>query len=131
MAVWVYAPGYSGEGNPYHCNDCISSPDNLGCSCNWNYSNNVTDPELPEGIEGKDWRWVINNENEHEGISKITKEDGIWQSLDERGRPWPCAEYMYDKDGFDTDTIFNRVKLAFKLWWERHICATVPPDKDF
>jgi hypothetical protein len=37
-------------------------------------------------------------------MGKITKDDGVWQYLDERGRPYPCVEYDYDKDGFfETD----------------------------
>jgi len=42
---------------------------------------------------------------EHPGdehVDKITKEDdGYWQYLDERGRPYPCAEYDYDEDGYE------------------------------
>ena len=102
IAVWVYMPGYSDGGNPYSCDDCISSINDVGCSCNWRYSKHqdVYD-EQPEGIEGKDWRWVIHEGNEY--MNKITKEEGIWQKLDERGRPWPCGEYDYDKDGFDIE----------------------------
>ena len=103
MAVWVYLPGYSGGGNPYSCDDCvISEDDNIGCSCNWNYAKDQEGLpfDLPEGVEGKDWRWV---EHEGEYMDKITKEDGYWINLDERGRPHPCCEYMYDEDGFDID----------------------------
>jgi len=104
-AVWLYAPGFSNGDNPYFCDDCVSSPDDVGCSCNWRhmdvnaYDPPLENPELPEGIEGKDWRWVEFEGNEY--IPKITKNDGIWQFLDEKGRPNPCAEYFYDEDGFD------------------------------
>lgn len=104
-AVWVYTPGYSGGANPYSCDDCIIDPDNkIGCSCNWRYAGEQEGLpiDLPEGVEGKDWVWV-----EHPGddyITKITKEDDkLWQYLDERGRPYPCAEYWYDEDGFELD----------------------------
>ncbi len=107
MAVWVYAPGFSGGGNPYLCDDCISSPEDIGCSCNWRYFDvnayhpPLDNPELPEGEEGKDWRWV-----EHPGddyMPKITKDDKIWVYLDDKGRPYPCAEYWYEEDGWEID----------------------------
>ena len=143
-AVWVYMPRYSDGSNPYSCDDCISSPEDIGCSCNWHYGlpQEGLPIDEPEGIEGKDWRWV-----EHEGdeyIDKITKEeDGYWQYLDERGRPYPCAEYEYDEDGFPEYTwlgdklmsldmwfyFFKRkIKNRFKRWWDKHIVAPVPKD---
>ena len=94
----MYATGTSSEGSPYFCDDCISSPEDLGCSCNWNY---VADDELPEGEEGKDWRWVEYEGSEY--MEKITKEEKVWVYLDEKGRPSPCAEYFYDEDGFEMD----------------------------
>jgi hypothetical protein len=139
IAVWWYMPGYSGKGNPYHCDGCISSPENIGCSCNFRYTKDTEHGEQPEGIEGKDWRWVI-----HEGDNywrKMTKEDGIWQKLDDRGRPRPCAEYDYSKNGYDIPTWWNilkvnlifkwwGIKISVKEWWERHISAEVPPDQE-
>jgi hypothetical protein len=103
MAVWVYAPGFSGGDNPYFCDDCISSTEDLGCSCNWHYSKHSDEDftEQPEGIEGKDWRWV-----EHPGddyMGEITKDEGIWVRLDEKGRPYPCAEYWYEEDGWEIE----------------------------
>ena len=105
IAVYVYMPGFSGGGNPYFCEDCITSPNDIGCSCNWHHTDinayhpPIDNPELPEGVEGKDWRWVEHPGDEY--MKKITKEDGVWQYLDEQGRPYPCVEYFYDKDGFD------------------------------
>ena len=105
MALWVYAHGFSSGGNPYFCDDCISSPDDIGCSCNWHhvdintYHPPLDEPEIPEGVEGVDWRWVEHPCDEY--MDKITKESGVWQSLDERGRPYPCVEYDYSEDGFD------------------------------
>lgn len=105
VAVWLYMPGYSGGGNPFSCDDCISSVDDIGCSCNWHYTDvnayhpPLENPELPEGVEDKDWRWVKHPGDEH--MDKITKESGIWQNLDDRGRPHPCVEYDYSEDGYD------------------------------
>ena len=101
VAVWLYMPGYSGGGNPYHCDDCISSPEDEGCSCNHNHGN-----ELPEGIEGKDWRWVDQERN-------------CWINLDERGRPHPCVEYDYDADGYDVPTMFSKITDA--IWWKWYL----------
>lgn len=95
IAVWLYMPGYSGGGNPYHCDDCISSPEDEGCSCNYNHGD-----ELPEGIEGKDWRW-------------IDQETNRWIKLDEKGRPYPCIEYDYDAKGYKIPTIFDKIKFNF------------------
>jgi hypothetical protein len=36
-------------------------------------------------------------------MSKITLEDKIWVYLDSKGRPNPCAEWMYDEDGFEEE----------------------------
>lgn len=100
ISVWCYMPGYSGGGNPYVCDDCVSSPNDVGCSCNWHYSKGE-EIDKPEGIENVHWRWVEHPGNEH--LIEIKKEEGIWVKLDKKGRPHPCAEYTYDEDGFDTN----------------------------
>jgi hypothetical protein len=82
-ATWIYMPGYPEGDNPYSCDDCVPRR----CSCIHNYLE--MDPEhLPEGIEGKDWKWV---------------EPGVWTYIDEQGREYPCAEYNYSEDGFDIE----------------------------
>ena len=96
-----------------------------------------------EGVEGKDWRWVVNEANEYMG--EITKEDGYWISLDERGRPYPCVEYEYDEYGFDTYTWLGdklltldiwfyffkiRTKSKIKGWWNKHIAKQIHEDKE-
>lgn len=140
MAQWIYMPGFSGGANPYFCDDCVSSVDDIGCSCCWNSAleQEGLPQDLPEGIEGKDWRWVENEENEFMG--EITKEDGYWIELDERGRPYPCVEFEYDEDGFDKYTWlglkvesfrnkwfwFKRnTSRKFKAWWERHVVQEI------
>lgn len=144
MATYLYMPGYSNKANPYICDDCISSPNDIGCSCNFHYANGEY-AEQPEGVEGKDWRWVTHEGNDH--MVKITKEDGIWVHLDERGRPYACVEYDYSEEGYDELTIWEKIKYSDSLswikrkyyqlkwkskgWWERHICAEIPPDQDF
>ena len=142
MAVWLYMPGYSGGGNPFSCDECVVSPeDKNGCSCNWNYAKpqDGLPTDLPEGIEGKDWRWVVSEEDE--GMGVITKEDGYWVNLDEKGRPYPCVEYEYSEEGFDVPTIWSELKFkiwwwshsfksSVKRWWKRHIVDEVPQDLD-
>lgn len=142
MAVWLYMPGYSGGGNPYSCDECVMSPENKnGCSCNWNYAKpqEGLPTDLPEGIEGKDWRWVVSKEDEGMGI--LTKEDGYWINLDEKGRPYPCVEYEYSEEGFDVPTIWSNMKWKiswnwflfkenFKRWWKRHIIDEAPENLD-
>lgn len=144
-AKWVYMPGFSGGGNSYICDDCVSSPEDIGCSCCWNTAleQEGLPQDLPEGVEGKDWRWV-----EHEGdeyLGKIIKEDGYWLNLDERGRPYPCVEYEYDEDGFDNYTClgdkvvtlkwkwfwFRRnTSNRFKTWWEKNIIKEIDKNNE-
>lgn len=126
MAVYCYMPGYSGGGNIYHCDDCISTVDDEGCSCNYHHTNEPISyldcvPEQPRGVEGKDWRWV--------------KEDaGIWIDLDDRGRPYVCVEYDYDKNGYNIPTWWSNFKMniwfkkytitqVIKRWWKRKTCS--------
>lgn len=98
IAVYCYMPASERDFNPYVCDDCITSADSEGCSCNWHYSNinayhpPLDNPELPEGEEGKDWCWVPSQ-----------KENGGWQYIDEKGRPYPCCEYDFDEEGYDVE----------------------------
>lgn len=145
MAIWIYIPGYSNGSNPYLCDDCIiSDDDKLGCSCNWeHFPTEENDYGIePVGVENVDWMRLS---NDVEGCYPIiTKEDGYWQQLDGRGRPYPCVEYDYSEDGFDELTfsekvdefIYNikfsvrdlkrRYKQRFKRWWNDHICTEIP-----
>ena len=75
---------------PYFCDDCITSPESEPCSCRVYYST----PK--KGIEGKDWKWLV--------------KDTSYFKLDSKGKPYPCHEYDYEPDGYDTPTIFERVK---------------------
>ena len=91
MAVWDYLPGFSDGGFSYFCNDCVPR----GCECNYHYCDvNVYhpplyEPELPEGTEGEDWKWI--------------EENKIWVHIDEKGREYPCAEFMWDPEGFERE----------------------------
>jgi hypothetical protein len=119
MAVWIYMPGYGDKSNPYHCEDCISSKDDVGCSCNWHHTDvnayfpPLDKPEVPEGVEGVDWRWVVHPGNER--MDEIKREEGIFQYLDEKGRPHPCCEYEYDKDGFEIYTEEEEKELTERM----------------
>ena len=145
MAVWLYMPGYANGDSPYSCDDCISSPEDIGCSCNWNYGlpQEGLPIDEPEGIEGEDWKWVVKEADEYEDA--ISKEDGYWQYLDERGRPYPCAEYEYDEDGYPNYTWLGRkvsdlawewyifrtnIKIKLKTWWSKHVIDDAPENLD-
>jgi hypothetical protein len=92
VAVWTYGPGYSGGGNPNYCDDCV----HRGCSCNYRYVDvnsyhpPLDNPDLPEGEEGKDWKW-LDEEKTH------------WCHIDDKGREYPCVEYWYDEEGWETE----------------------------
>lgn len=138
MATYLYMPGFGNGANSHICDDCISSADDIGCSCNFYYTTGDL-AEQPEGIEGKDWRWVIHEGDEYR--TKITKEDGIWVRLDERGRPYACVEYDYSETGYDVPTLFDKfiwyfrwkwilLKPRLKDWWRKHFVAEMPQDMD-
>jgi len=116
-ATWCYMPSPSS----YYCDDCVTSKDSMGCSCNWNYSleQEGLPTDLPEGEEGKDWRWIIFDDGDG---YVITKEDGYWQNLDKLGRPHPCVEYDYEEDGFKRPTFYLKIYwyLSSKLFWFKH-----------
>ena len=119
MAVLVYMPGYGYGASPFSCNDCvISKDDKIGCSCNWHYAKNQDGlpDDLPEGIEGKDWTWIQHEGDEY--MTPILKEEGYWINIDENGRPYPCVEFEYDKDGFDIPTWWSN--LYDKIWWKSY-----------
>jgi hypothetical protein len=82
-AVWSYMPGYSSGENPSHCDDCVPR----GCTCNHRSTKEVYDND-PEGILNVDYKWI---------------DESTWTSIDEKGREYPCAEYIYDEDGWDID----------------------------
>lgn len=92
-AEWCYMPK-----SHYLCDNCIipDNPDYKGCSCNWNYVDvnayypPLGKPELPEGEENKDWKWV--------------EKDVCWQQIDDKGRPLPCCEYEFSQNGWDEST---------------------------
>ena len=89
VAIWCYMPGYS-SGSPYSCDDCV----HRGCTCNHRYSElNIynspsDDPDLPEGEENIDWKWI---------------KEGVWTYIDDKGREYPCAEYDYEPDGYERE----------------------------
>lgn len=96
IATWCYMPGYAtlpGEKkpSPYECDDCV----HRGCTCNYRYVDinsyypPLDNPDMPEGIEGKDWKWI--------------EKDICWCVIDDRGREFPCCEYDYSEDGYDED----------------------------
>lgn len=90
LATWCYMPGYSNGDSPYHCDDCVPR----GCSCNHRYVTQdayhppLEQEDLPEGKEGKDWKWI---------------EPGVWAELDSRGREYPCAEHFYEEEGWEKE----------------------------
>jgi hypothetical protein len=54
------------------------------------YHPQLSAPILPDGEEGKDWKWIESGK--------------IWCNIDELGREYPCCEYMYSEDGWDIET---------------------------
>lgn len=85
MATWLYLPC---EESWACCDDCVPK----GCSCNeWSViidPSDLTFKHEPdeEWVEGVDWEWI--------------EKDITWRELEE-GKPIPCCEWIYDKEGFD------------------------------
>lgn len=92
MATWVYMPGYSGGGNPHHCDKCVPR----GCECN-HYSTNGEDYYPPGDV---DFVGIFPTE-EDKPIKWISKT--IWTKVDESGREYPCCEFTYEEEGFETE----------------------------
>lgn len=90
IATWLYVPGYSDNNNPYSCDDCVPR----GCTCNYRYvDEDGYDPPLKQKDlpteKDKPFKWI--------------EENKIWVHLDEKGREYPCCEYVYNENGFDED----------------------------
>ena len=101
IAKYCYTPGYGDSSNSYTCEKCyFEFRDNMGCSCNWECMHGETSHQ-PEGEEGKDWRYIVHEGDDY--YTKMTAEDGYWQYIDEKGRPYPCVEYDTEEDGFEKD----------------------------
>ena len=85
VAVWVYLPGHC-DGVDYFCDECVSRE----CTCNHRFITSFEeDTEYFDYPEDENFRWI--------------KEGEIWVSLDDKGREWPCCEYMYNEEGFDVE----------------------------
>lgn len=91
VAVWCYMPGH-GEGNPNYCDDCVRR----GCECN-HYSTKADDYYPPGDVDAVG----IHPTEEDEPIKWI--DEHTWTKLDEKGREYPCCEYMYSEDGWDKE----------------------------
>lgn len=89
VAVWCYIPGYLEGDNPYSCDDCVPR----GCSCNHYYTN----PEAYHPPEGTG----IHPTKEDEPIQWVDK--NTWCHVDDKGREFPCVEYDYDENGYETE----------------------------
>lgn len=88
ITTWYYMPA---EEEWACCDDCVPR----GCTCEIRQAEYELDGEIwfdyPEdgnyGIEGKNWEWI---------------DEMTWQLLD-NGRPYPCCEWWYDKEGWDDE----------------------------
>lgn len=103
IATWWYDPICEGKDKDqsYYCGTCVPK----GCSCEWNFvskdayaSSPFEENFLPEGIEGKDWKWVVRAKN---GDCDEIKSGEIWIYLDGQGKEYPCSEFWYEKNGWD------------------------------
>ena len=100
IATYLYMPGRSDEQN-FFCEDCVPR----GCSCEWTYASRhaygptpLEEDLMPEGVEGKDWKWIERAaDEEYEEIKK----GEVWVYIDEQGREYPCCEFMWDANGFN------------------------------
>ena len=95
VAIWLYLPSSSDESNPFFCDDCVPR----GCTCNHRYVDvNAYLPPLDNSEVPTDEDQPI----------KWLEERKIWCHVDEKGREYPCCEFMYEEDGFEIEeeTIF-------------------------
>lgn len=93
IATWCYMPGYGDGSNSHHCAKCVPR----GCDCNHNYVDvncyhpALEDPNLPDGEEGIDWKWIDDDKE-------------AWTYLDpENGLEYPCCEYLHNSEGWEKE----------------------------
>lgn len=84
-AAWYYEPSCSGR--RFYCDDCVPR----GCTCNYEYV-------VYEG-EPKDDNFIWHD-----------KEHGIYETLDEKGRRYPCCEYDFSPVGQVFDDSIKVIK---------------------
>ena len=88
LATYWYMPGYLDKSSPYYCEECVPR----GCDCNHRYVDvNAYYPLLDEPDLPKEKDYPI----------KWIEEGKIWCKIDTEGREYPCAEFMYDDEGYD------------------------------
>ena len=91
-AVWCYMPGHS-NGIDLFCDDCVPR----GCTCNQYHIDEFNKMIV---IEQNYLFW--DKLREH-STNRITNDTVYFEPLDEENRRYPCCEYLYDEDGFETD----------------------------
>lgn len=100
-AVWCYSTGFPNVDNTYFCDDCVSSADDDPCSCQYKP---ISFYDKPKGFENIDYKWVTIEQLKKRMPSydfSDYNEKSEYYYLDEKGRPYPCEEYIYDENGFE------------------------------
>lgn len=98
-AVWSYMPS-----NWSYCEDCVPR----GCSCTRNYCDEQSKLdelyESPPTDPNHKWKWL--------------EENGIWVSLDEQGREYPCCEYWKIHEDDHNDKEF--LDIGWESYYKEH-----------
>ena len=113
VAVWCYLPT-----DACYCDECVPR----GCDCN---IYNITEFELSNDIDLQDYIFYkesdiiahMNSEITHDELFKrgIKCDDNTkdminrfkyYEMLD-KGRPFPCCEFIYEEDGWDLDDNYD------------------------
>lgn len=92
-AVWFYLPGSMKNGNEF-CDDCVPR----GCDCNVHHR-----IEIP--MEPQDEPVIYWNEDITKWTKELTADSVYYESVDEKGRRFPCCEFDYDPEGLEIDDI--------------------------
>ncbi len=89
LATWNYVPSTEQHYYKYYCDKCVPR----GCDCHYEFT--------VDSVEAHENGYGENPPTEHSNWIWI-KEDAIWTPTDEQGREYPCVEYGYCNDGFET-----------------------------
>ena len=104
LATWIYMPGFANDNSPFFCDDCVVTKDEGPCSCNFKHITSFTDDELKELKEGLDYKFVVKEDliklNPNAEVLNFV-EGALIYYLNDNGRPYPCAEYEYNEEGFE------------------------------
>lgn len=98
-AVWFYMPGGLKDGD-FFCDECVPR----GCSCNQYH--------MKEFNDERDYKNVIYWDKDLKTFTKEKTSNSVYfEPVDEKGQRFPCCEYDYSEDGYETDEFLDDIDI--------------------